>query len=130
MNINVLIGKTLTHVERIGDEEIIFTTIEGDRYRMFHHHDCCESVTITEIAGDLQGLVGFPIHVAEERSEHAEGKPLYDDNGMCTNPKENFESRTWTFYVLANLRGYVDIRWTGDSNGYYSESVDFEKMED
>ena len=116
MKISKLLGKTLTKVS-INDEkdEIHFTDTDGVEYKMYHSQDCCESVTVEDIEGDLQDLVGSPITQAEEstNSEDTFGKIEYPD------------SFTWTFYKLATVKGYVTIRWLGESNGYYSESVDF-----
>lgn len=113
-----LVGKTLTAVERIGDEEIIFRGNDGKSYKLYHSQDCCESVTIDDIEGDLNDLVGSPILMAEEAS-----------NSDSFNPEVEYDSFTWTFYKLATIKGYVDIRWFGSSNGYYSESVYFREVE-
>lgn len=114
-----LVGKTLTHVENVRDEEIIFTTVDGERFKLYHDQDCCESVMVDDIAGDLSDLVGEPILVAEKVT--SEKNP----DGVT---KEYQDSFTWTFYKLATRKGYVDIRWYGESNGYYSESVYFDKV--
>lgn len=112
-----LTGKTLTSIENKDNEELIFTTAEGETFYMFHSQDCCEHVRIEDIAGDLDDLIGTPITLAEEatNSEDTFDKIEYPD------------SFTWTFYKLATIKGYVDIRWLGESNGYYSEGVDFHK---
>ena len=82
---------------------------------MSHYQDCCEQVYIEDIVGDINDVVGSPILLAEEAISHD------DDKG-------NFESITWTFYHLSTIKGGVTIRWCGSSNGYYSESVDFERV--
>lgn len=116
-----LLGKTLTAVTHDGDDSLTFTTVEGERFQMYHRQDCCESVYIESITGDLQDLVGHPILMAEENSSNelppGVEPPAYRD-----------DIQEWTFYKLATIKGYVDIRWYGSSNGYYSTSVDFEKL--
>jgi len=132
--IEQLLGKTLTAVVKNKDnDEIIFTVDDGTEYKMYHSQDCCESVLIDDINGDLNDLVGSPILVAEENSssEHtpeqlAEKEKEKQEKG---DDYDNYEeSFTWTFYKLATIKGYVDIRWYGSSNGYYSEGVDFIKI--
>ena len=119
---STLLGKTLVSVENLKNEELQFTTDNGETYRLYHYQDCCETVTIEDIDGDLQNLVGSPIVQAEEvvsENQNPEGVPI----------PEYQDSYTWTFYKLATVKGYVTIRWYGESNGYYSESVDFEQVE-
>jgi hypothetical protein len=114
-----LVGETLVSVANIGDKAIAFKTVDGTTFKLHHYQDCCESVTVESIVGDLNDLIGTPILVAEEvtsKTNPPDAKPediQYQD------------SFTWTFYKLATIKGYVDIRWYGESNGYYSESVDF-----
>lgn len=110
--IESLIGKVLTSVKK-GDYEITFTAASGHVYRMDHDQDCCESVYIESIYGDLEDLVGSPIIRAEERVVS-----LPDDYGLSQA----------TFYEISTAKGGVNIRWHGSSNGYYGVSVDFSEI--
>lgn len=118
-NLNELIGQVLTQVHLIGDSEIVFVTNSGKSYKLHHNQDCCESVSIESITGDLSDLVGEPVLIAEEATSGE------NPTGVS---KEYQESFTWTFYKFATRKGYVDIRWYGESNGYYSEKVDFDEV--
>lgn len=108
--ISELEGQTILKVESDGLTEIKLYTERGV-YKFFHEQECCEDVTIDDICGDLSDLEDT-ILVAEERSCDLPPKSKYDD------------SFTWTFYHFRTMKGDVDIRWYGASNGYYSESVD------
>ncbi len=117
--INELIGQTLTSVGVSEDKgQLSMTTDQGKVVTFYHEQDCCENVEINDIVGDLQDLVGSPILVAEEVVHQSGTNP----DGVSI--PEYQDSFTWTFYKFATIKGYVDIRWYGESNGYYSESVD------
>lgn len=119
LNINELLGKVLTKIIVTDDKDkVYFKTSEDEEYKMYHEQDCCESVYIYDITGELEDLIGTPILQAEESTNSEDDKEL-----DCP------ESFTWTFYKLATIKGYVTMRWLGESNGYYSESVNFCKKD-
>lgn len=111
-------GAVLTSIviDKEGDE-VRFETKAGESYVMYHEQDCCETVWLEDVNGDMDDLVGEPILLAEGVSQGGESE---DDWG----------SSTWTFYKIATIKGTVVMRWIGESNGYYSESVDFVKLYD
>jgi hypothetical protein len=114
-----ILGKTIVNINSQYDT-ITFTCDDGDIFRMYHEQNCCENVYVEDIIGDLDDLLNSPILMAEEivhSDENPEGVPT----------KEYQDSFTWTFYKLATIKGYVTIRWYGESNGYYSEKVTFSK---
>lgn len=97
-----------------GSDEVIFELSDGRQFKLYHEQDCCEGVTIYDVCGDVNDLIGAEIVHFEERTNEDENAPPYE---YC-------ESYTWTFYDIQTTKGCVNIRWLGESNGYYSESVD------
>ena len=114
MNIGELEGKIIIKIDRT-DNEILFSCLDRNRYLMYHEQDCCESVYIEDVVGDLDDLIGSPVIIAREDSNRE---------------PDNYGSTTWTFYNIFTIRGGVTIRWNGSSNGYYSESVNFDNVKD
>ena len=114
----VLVSATVSDYK----DEMKFVTTDGEVYTLYHAQDCCESVEIESIVGDLSDLVGEEILMAEEAQN------LFDLIKSAGKEEEDeYGSHTWTFYKLATRKGYVDIRWYGSSNGYYSEEVSFKR---
>lgn len=110
-----LLGKTIKKIDYYNNAlvfDVIDDSFQEYNYYMLHIQDCCESVTIEDISGNLEDLIDSPITLAD----------------CSTNDNEiDYGHQTWTFYKLATIKGFVDIRWLGESNGYYSESVDIIK---
>jgi len=107
-----ILGLTFNAIE-VQDDQIDFATNTGRHFIMYHQRDCCEEVYVESVVGDVSDLLDSPILIAEMSTN-------------CDNPKDKDDkSHTWTFYKIATIKGYVDLRWYGNSNGYYSEEVDF-----
>lgn len=100
----------------VGEDEIVFNMVGGERYRLIYHQDCCASCTIEDVCGELSDLIGHELFVAEEVN-----------NVDASSPEECPDSYTWTYYKLDTIKGGVTIRYYGSSNGYYSEEATFEK---
>ena len=113
-----MIGVTMKNVSAVkGGHVMRFVAMDGRVWELYHDQDCCESVSIEDITGNLRDLVRSPILMADE-STSKRGHPAPQYPG----------SWTWTFYKFATVKGYVDVRWLGESNGYYSESVYFRQV--
>ncbi len=102
-----------TLVENRDNAELIFTRNDGRVFMFYHEQDCCESVSITDINGNLDDLVGEPLRLVQV---------------AIASPEQDYDHETWTFYKFGTIKGFVDVRWEGLSNGYYSESVDFKEV--
>lgn len=110
-----ILGCVFTRIEGgvVGGESISFIDDKNKlKYELVHEQDCCESVLIEDIEGDLNDLIGSEILQSGEIISRME-----------ENAKD-YDSCTWTFYKIATVKGYVTIRFFGESNGYYSEEVD------
>jgi len=114
-------GKIITSIiGGVGDDEIKITLSDNSVYKMYHVQDCCEDVRVDDIVGDINDLLNSPVTMAEEITSNT------NPEGIVIEYQDSF---TWTFYKLATIKGYVTIRWYGESNGYYSEDVEFVKVE-
>ena len=111
---DVLEGQTITKIENKDDAELIFTTAEGNQYLMYHQQDCCEDVWLDDSDG-LDDIIGQVVRRATESSQDIE----FEDDSYGTG--------TWTFYSIITDKSIANLVWRGESNGYYSESVDFMK---
>jgi hypothetical protein len=113
---SVLKGLTLAEVRgaKKGSGQIEFITNDGRTFEMCHDQDCCESVGVVDVVGDIAALVGYNL-TEVEAVENPQDAPDLGDR----------ESYTWTFYKLGTVKGRVTLRWLGESNGYYGESVQF-----
>ena len=109
-DIELLKNRTIKAIVTDHEEFIIFVLGDNEVVMMNHGQNCCETVHIEDISGDLNHLLDTPLLRAEVKSTGNTGTSCGDEQ--------------YTFYTLATISGYVDLRWYGESNGCYSTSVD------
>ena len=111
---------------KVGDEEVLIKTACGITFRLYHQHDCCESVNLHDVDGDLQDLVGHKVVLASMESNAGNEHDDATGEEWRQKPSEYSESWTWTFVKIQSMGASLTMRWLGESNGYYGEEVSVE----
>jgi hypothetical protein len=114
MEFSEIVGKTLESVDNGDGERIVFHFADGTACTSYHSQDCCESVGVDRVEGDIDNILGQPILEAEETMDSEAGQP------------EFAESWTWTRQRIKTAAGEVTFVWLGTSNGYYGETPYFQ----
>lgn len=114
-----IIGKTLDRVEGLEQysDTVKFYFTDNSIYQMHYYPDCCASCSIEDVDGAENLMRSVVLDAEEVTNRDDPSKEEYPD------------SYTWTYYKIKTTKGYVTIRWYGASNGYYSESCDFERIQ-
>lgn len=108
------LNKKITKIDglSIDSTEVIIHFKKG-KIRFYHEQDCCENVSLEDFSGNV----------------NLENERFYEivEKKCNLGPKDNYDdSFTWTFYTIKTSKGYLDLRFYGTSNGYYSESITIE----
>lgn len=111
-----LVGKTIVLIRGCekGSTAIRIECNDGIVFELSHDQEGCEEVMVEDVWGDVSDIIESEILFAEETSyEYRVREEAY------------FGEQTWTFCKLGTINGWLDIRWWGVSNGYYSTDVGF-----
>lgn len=116
MNLSVLNLLVIADVHGLEKDSYLVSikTECGKQFDFYHEQDCCECVRLEDYEVGTDNFAGAVILSAEEVSN----TPDYAGD----------ESGTWTFYKIETTKGEIFMRWLGESNGYYSESVTFRQV--
>lgn len=100
-------GKVVKKVTglHVSSEEVVVHFTDGTVFYMFHCVDCCEDVSIIDIEGGEDSLIGAEWRGVKESTK--------DD------PEQEDGCGMWTFYTILTSKGHVWIRWYGSSHSSY-----------
>ena len=102
-------GMTITAVVYKETNESLLIHLNTHVLEMIHHQDCCETVYLADVVGSFEDLIGYPILEASESFVDISTEVM---------------SSTASYYNFKTVKASVQLRWVGESNGYYSETVD------
>lgn len=105
-----LAGKTITSIEGLNSDHVTIKTECGKTYGMRHFQDCCESVSLKEVLGNVDSIIGKEVRYANEDTSDCSGE---------------WSSGTRTTFTIHTNGGSLILIWEGYSNGYYGEGVSF-----
>ena len=108
INIDQIKGMTITAVVYKESDESLLIHLNTHVLVMIHHQDCCETVYLADVVGSFEDLIGYPLLEVSE---------------SIVNTNSAYMSSTATYYNFKTVKASVQLRWVGESNGYYSVAV-------
>ena len=108
INIEQLTGMTITAVVYKESDESLLIHLNTHVLEMIHHQDCCETVYLADVVGSFEDLIGYPLLEVSESIVDIATEDM---------------SSTASYYNFKTVKASVQLRWVGESNGYYSETV-------
>ena len=110
INIDQIKGMTITAVVYKEVNESLLIHLNTHVLEMIHHQDCCETVYLADVVGSFEDLIGYPLLEVSETFVDIGSKHMFS---------------TASCYNFRTVKASVQLRWVGESNGYYSETVDY-----
>ena len=102
-------GMTITAVVYKETDESLLIHLNTHVLEMLHHQECCESVYLADVVGSFEDLIGYPLLEVSESIVDIATADM---------------SSTASYYNFKTVKASVQLRWVGESSGYYSETVD------
>ena len=102
-------GMIITAVVYKETNESLLIHLNTHVLEMIHHQDCCETVYLADVVGAFEDLIGYPLLEVSESTVNIGNSDI---------------SSTASYYNFKTIKASVQLRWVGESNGYYSETVD------
>ena len=109
ISIDQIKGMTITAVIYKESNESLLIHLNTHVLEMIHHQDCCETVYLTDVVGSFEDLIGYPLLEVSE---------------SIVNAKSSDVSATASYYNFRTVKASVQLRLLGESNGFYSETID------